>query len=280
VPRTRSIHLFLEEQTIGSERIILGLQRLFAMFATVHIRTYSLEISHSSALRYRRTIPLTPLAVDSLRRHRTRQLEERLAAGQADWNADQLVFCTTVGTSYSQTNWRKQQYMPMLKKAGLPYIRPHDLRRTAATLLLLEGVQPLVVSEMLGHASVAMASRRATQPANVCSNVPRRTACPSCHAAASSVAFAISTPTVSMAYSSGILWHPSTTDALLVCGPLTTSYAGSSWSDDRRALDSLRRADLSRTVLRPGSPGHGASADVLAVSGAHCTTRTGSRGII
>jgi len=34
-------------------------------------------------------------------------------------------------------------------------IRPHDLRHTAATLLLLEGVQPLVVSEMLGHASVA-----------------------------------------------------------------------------------------------------------------------------
>lgn len=43
----------------------------------------------------------------------------------------------------------------MIRKAGLPYIRPHDLRRTAATLLLLEGVQPLVVSEMLGHASVA-----------------------------------------------------------------------------------------------------------------------------
>jgi len=43
----------------------------------------------------------------------------------------------------------------MLTKAHLPYIRPHDLRHTAATLLLLEGVQPLVVSEMLGHPSVA-----------------------------------------------------------------------------------------------------------------------------
>jgi integrase len=43
----------------------------------------------------------------------------------------------------------------MLRKAGLAYVRPHDLRHTAATLLLLEGVQPLVVSEMLGHASVA-----------------------------------------------------------------------------------------------------------------------------
>jgi integrase len=60
-----------------------------------------------------------------------------------------------VGTAYSQTNFRKLQYIPMLHKAKLPYIRPHDLRHTAATLLLLEGVLALVVSEMLGHASVA-----------------------------------------------------------------------------------------------------------------------------
>jgi integrase len=72
-----------------------------------------------------------------------------------DWNPQQLVFCTTPGTAYARHNWRLQQYLPMLEKAGLPYIRPHDLRHTAATLLLLEGVQPLVVSEMLGHASVA-----------------------------------------------------------------------------------------------------------------------------
>jgi integrase len=58
--------------------------------------------------------------------------------------------------AYSQINFRKQQYILMLVKARRPYLRPHDLRHTAATLLLLEGVQPLVVSEMLGHASVAV----------------------------------------------------------------------------------------------------------------------------
>jgi integrase len=103
----------------------------------------------------RRTIPLTPLAIASLKRHKVRQAQEKLAYPLPDWNAQGLVFCTSTGTPYSQTNWRKQQYIPMLQKAGLPYIRPHDLRHTAATLLLLEGVQPLVVSEMLGHASVA-----------------------------------------------------------------------------------------------------------------------------
>jgi integrase len=102
----------------------------------------------------RRTIPLTPLAVQSLKRHKLRQSEEKLARG-AEWNPEHLVFVTSVGTSYERTNWRVQQYAPMLKKAKLPYTRPHNLRHTAATLLLLEGVQPLVVSEMLGHSSVA-----------------------------------------------------------------------------------------------------------------------------
>jgi integrase len=104
--------------------------------------------------RSRRTIPLTPRAIEALKHHRIEQMEERLAYGP-DWNAQNLVFVTTTGNAYARTNWRKQQYVPMITKAGLPYIRPHDLRHTAATLLLLEGVQPIVVSELLGHSSVA-----------------------------------------------------------------------------------------------------------------------------
>jgi integrase len=44
----------------------------------------------------------------------------------------------------------------LLKTAGLPLIRFHDLRHTAATLLLLQGVPAKVVSEMLGHATIAI----------------------------------------------------------------------------------------------------------------------------
>jgi integrase len=50
----------------------------------------------------------------------------------------------------------RRWFRPLLKKAGLPLIRIHDLRHTAATLLLLAGVHPKVVSEMLGHASIAI----------------------------------------------------------------------------------------------------------------------------
>ncbi len=52
-------------------------------------------------------------------------------------------------------NLAKRTFKRALANAGLPDIRFHDLRHTAATPLLLEGVQPLVVSEMLGHSSVA-----------------------------------------------------------------------------------------------------------------------------
>jgi integrase len=38
----------------------------------------------------------------------------------------------------------------------LPDIRFHDLRRTCASLLLTKGVHPKIVSEMLGHSSIAI----------------------------------------------------------------------------------------------------------------------------
>jgi len=44
----------------------------------------------------------------------------------------------------------------LLKQAGLPRLRFHDLRHTAATLLLGAGVHPKVVSEMLGHSSLTI----------------------------------------------------------------------------------------------------------------------------
>ncbi len=47
-------------------------------------------------------------------------------------------------------------FYPLLKHVGLPRIRFHDLRYAASTLLLGRGVNPKIVSEMLGHASVGI----------------------------------------------------------------------------------------------------------------------------
>jgi integrase len=54
------------------------------------------------------------------------------------------------------TNLLHYHFYPLLKRTGLPRIRFHDLRHTAATLLLGRGVNPKIVSEMLGHASVGI----------------------------------------------------------------------------------------------------------------------------
>jgi integrase len=51
---------------------------------------------------------------------------------------------------------RESVYGQLLRRAGLPDIRFHDLRHTCATLLLTKGVHPKIVSEMLGHSSVAI----------------------------------------------------------------------------------------------------------------------------
>lgn len=101
----------------------------------------------------RRKVMLTPTAQSALKRHKVRQLEERLQAGPG-WQDHDLVFTNTVGNALDPTNFYRYQYKPLLKRAGLPYIRFHDLRHSAATLLLLSGVHPKVVSEMLGHSSI------------------------------------------------------------------------------------------------------------------------------
>lgn len=105
--------------------------------------------------RSRRRIALTAAAAEALRTHRARQAEERLLIGP-EWEEHDLVFCTHQGRPLSGSNVLNQNFHPLLKRAGLPRMRFHDLRHTAATLLLLRGVHPKVVSELLGHSSVSL----------------------------------------------------------------------------------------------------------------------------
>src|SRR5690606_42099004 len=65
-----------------------------------------------------------------------------------------LVFTTSIGTPLTPANVRNQSFYPLLKKAGLPRIRFHDLRHTTATVLLSRGVHPRLVQELLGHSQI------------------------------------------------------------------------------------------------------------------------------
>ena len=104
--------------------------------------------------RSRRTITMPRIVADALRRHRTGQLEERLAAG-GRWRDSGLVFTTTIGTPLDKSTVHKA-FKRILSAAGLPDIRYHDLRHTAATLLLAQGVDPRTIMETLGHSQISL----------------------------------------------------------------------------------------------------------------------------
>lgn len=95
------------------------------------------------------------MACDALRHHHARQTTERLALGPI-WTDTALVFTDEVGQPLHDTTVYRERFLPLCRRAGVPTIRFHDLRHTAATLLLLQGVNAKVVSEMLGHASVTI----------------------------------------------------------------------------------------------------------------------------
>ncbi len=101
-----------------------------------------------------RNIRLTRRAVEALRAHRKRQLEERMERAGL-WDEQGLVFPSEVGTPRLGGNLHRS-FKAALSRAGLPEIRFHDMRHTCATLLLRQGVNPKYVQELLGHADIAL----------------------------------------------------------------------------------------------------------------------------
>jgi integrase len=101
----------------------------------------------------RRAVLLGPSAVDALRRHRVTQATERMRRGSL-WQDHDLVFPSAVGTPLDGGNLLQNTHYPLPMRAGLPRLRFHDMRHTAATLMLEQGVHPKVVAERLGHATV------------------------------------------------------------------------------------------------------------------------------
>lgn len=96
----------------------------------------------------RRRLELAPTAVEALRRHRESQLGETVPSG--------LVFPNRDGRPWDSRNLVQREFELLLKKANVKRIRFHDLRHTAATLMLELGINPKVASEMLGHSNVSI----------------------------------------------------------------------------------------------------------------------------
>jgi len=103
----------------------------------------------------RRVVKLLPGVLSALVEHRQAQQRQREEAGER-WNEQGFVFTNGQGGPLDGHNLARRHLPRILEEAGLPQIRLYDLRHTAATLALSAGVPVKVVSEMLGHSSVAL----------------------------------------------------------------------------------------------------------------------------
>ncbi len=102
----------------------------------------------------RRGVNLAPPMIELLRARRTVQRVEFEALGRVCADSD-FIFTTSTGTPLDPRNLLRE-FKGLCMKAGLGDWHVHELRHSAASLMLAQGVPLQVVSRVLGHASIRM----------------------------------------------------------------------------------------------------------------------------
>lgn len=128
-------------------------ERRLAVRQTVLTVDYKIVLGTPKTARGRRSVALDPETVAALQRHRRLQAQERERLGNSTVNHD-LVFARETGAPV-HPDYFSQCFDRSVKRLALPKIRLHDLRHTHATLGLAAGVPAKVMSDRLGHATVA-----------------------------------------------------------------------------------------------------------------------------
>jgi len=141
--------LALRWQDIDFEAMSLHVSR-----TVNHLGSYGYVENEPKTARSRRKIMVPQFVIEVLHEHKARQAEARLKAG-SKWKEQDLVFPNTSG-GFIYPDVLLNQFRKLLKNAGLPHMRFHDLRHSAATILLSMGVHVKVVQELLGHSAITM----------------------------------------------------------------------------------------------------------------------------
>lgn len=109
------------------------------------------EFDSPKTAKSNRSVAISSTTVKALRKHRAMQSSEVISLGPS-WSQSNLVFTNTIGGPLRPQNFLRRDFKPALEQAGLPPITFHQLRHTAASLALAQGVPVVNVSAMLGHA--------------------------------------------------------------------------------------------------------------------------------
>lgn len=154
--RGEALGLGWDDLQLDREQPTLTVRRALKKVKRTADRPARLVLEEPKTATSRRTVHLPQPTADLLRRHRAGQAAERLAYGTgwgAEWAAVNLVFTTTIGTAVDPDNFAKALGR-ITVAAGLGTWTPHELRHSAASLLIAQGVPLKVVSETLGHSSI------------------------------------------------------------------------------------------------------------------------------
>ena len=107
----------------------------------------------------RRTIKIGDAVIAALRNQLEAQDAWKQKVGPKLYKDKELVFATQTGGYINPSNINSRHFKPILKKAGLPNIRPYDMSHTHATLLYKLHKDIKLVSERLGHEDVAFTAK-------------------------------------------------------------------------------------------------------------------------
>jgi integrase len=136
------------------DNVDLGGARLSVVKTLQRIKGHGLVEGQPKTERSRRSIALDPEAVSLLRAIRNQQVTQQLEAGPI-WQNTGYVF-TELDERPVIPDQVTQDFARVIRKMGLPHLTLHGLRHAHATLMLTEGVRLKVVSERLGHSSIAV----------------------------------------------------------------------------------------------------------------------------
>lgn len=141
--------LGLHWQDINFEGCSLRVNR-----AVSYTKSHGFIETEPKTAKSRRTIMLPVFVIEVLLKHRSQQEDQRREAGGA-WIERGLVFTNAEGNYLNESSMLKT-FKRLLEKCGLPRMRFHDLRHSAATILFSWGTHPKVVQEILGHSQISM----------------------------------------------------------------------------------------------------------------------------